>query len=66
MSLQISLGLQQQLIVLVVPLPLAFILLHLGLHPSPLGSSSFSTWAFILLRLGLVKYAYYHLLEGIH
>ena len=30
MGLQISLGLQQQLIFLVVPLPL-------GLHPSPLG-----------------------------
>jgi len=30
MGIQISLGVQQQLIVLVVPLPL-------GLHPSPLG-----------------------------
>jgi len=30
MSLQISLGLQQQLIFLVVPLPLGLILFHLG------------------------------------
>ena len=36
MGLQINLGLQQQLIVLIVSL-------SLGLHPSPLGSSSFST-----------------------
>jgi len=36
MGLQINLGLQQQLIVLIVSLPL-------GLHPSPLGPSSFST-----------------------
>jgi len=41
LGLQISLGLQQQLIILVVPLPL-------GLHPSPLGPSSFSTWTFSL------------------
>ena len=34
-------GLQQQLIVLIMSLPL-------GLHPSPLGPSSFSTWAFSL------------------
>ena len=36
MGLQISLGLQQQLIFLIVSLPL-------GLHPSPLRPSSFST-----------------------
>ena len=41
MGLQINLGLQQQLIVLIVSLPLGF-------HPSPLGPSSFSTWAFSL------------------
>jgi len=41
LGLQISLGLQQQLIVLIVSLPL-------GLHPSPLRPSSFSTWAFSL------------------
>ena len=45
MGLQINLGLQQQLIVLVVSLPLGlhpsplggFVLFHLGLRPSPLG-----------------------------
>ena len=52
-------GLQQKLIFLVVPLPL-------GLRPSPLGLSSFSTWAFIFLHLGLAKYTCYRLLEGIH
>ena len=47
MGLLNSLGLQEQLIVLIVSLPL-------GLHPSPLGPSpfsgalSFSTWAFSL------------------
>ncbi|KAL5187645.1 hypothetical protein HKD37_05G013283 [Glycine soja] len=56
MGLQINLGLQQQLIVLIVSLPLG---LHpsplgpssfstRGLCPSPLGPSSFSTWAFSL------------------
>ena len=56
MGLQVSLGLQQQLIVLIVSLPLD---LHpsplgfssfstRGLYPSPLGPSSFSTWAFSL------------------
>ena len=56
MGLQINLDLQQQLIVLIVSLPLG---LHpsplrpssfstRGLCPSPLGPSSFSTWAFSL------------------
>jgi len=56
MDLQINMGLQQQLIVLIVSLPLG---LHpsplrpssfstRGLCPSPLGPSSFSTWAFSL------------------
>ena len=53
MCLQINLGLQQQLIVLVVPL-------SLGLHPSPLGgfvllhsgASSFSTW--VLLNMSAI------------
>ncbi|KAH1229623.1 hypothetical protein GmHk_10G029320 [Glycine max] len=56
MGLQINLGLQHQLIVLIVSLPLG---LHpsplgpssfstRGLCPSPLGPSSFSTWAFRL------------------
>ena len=35
MGLQISLGFQQQLLFLVVPLPLAFILLHYIILPIP-------------------------------
>ena len=65
MGLQISLGLQQQLICLVVPLLLglhpsplgSFVLLHLGLCPYPLAPSSFSTWGFVLFHFGLVKLA---------
>ena len=61
MGLQISLGLQQQLICLVVPLLLglhpsplgSFVLLHLGLCPYPLSPSSFSTWGFVLFHFGL-------------
>ena len=61
MGLQISLGLQQQLICLVVPLLLglhpsplgSFVLLHLGLCPYPLAPSSFSTWGFVLFHFGL-------------
>ena len=56
MGLQINLGLQQQLIVLIVSLPLGLHPSSLGpssfstrgLCPSPLGPSSFSTWAFSL------------------
>ena len=45
MGLQINLGLQHQLIVLIVSLPL-------GLHPSPLEPSSFSTWGLCPSPLG--------------
>ena len=45
MGLQINLGLQQQLIVLIMSLPL-------GLHPSPLGPSSFSTRGLCPSQLG--------------
>ena len=70
MGLQINLGLQQQLIVLIVSLPLG---LHpsplgpssfstRGLYPSPLGPSPFSTWAFSLyLANFMILISYYHL-----
>ena len=73
MGLQINLGLHQQLIVLIMSLPL-------GLHPSPLGPSSFSTrglcpsplrhssfstWAFSLL-FGQFQDSHHSLLLGKH
>ena len=50
MGLQINLGLQQQLIVLIVSLPL-------GLHPSPLEPSSFSTWGLYPSPLGPLPFS---------
>ena len=76
MGLQINLGLQQQLIVLIESLPLGLHLSPLGpssfstrgLCPSPLGPSSFSTWAFRLYLacfMILIIYGADHLIQAL-